>query len=205
MKCSKCGKEIANDSNFCEYCGAKVHKRMSRNNFYGLLTLIFSLIIIVGVIGFMIMIDSMEGNRVYDAAVEEVAMDTVVVVDLGLPSGTLWFTTNENDLYDYDTAQSEYGKNLPTKEQWEELKEQCQWTWTGSGYKVTGPNGFSISLPAAGFRQCDGDVVGSDGSYWSSSTTNGVEGAWCLNFNSLGVGMGYAYSCNGLSVRLVQD
>ena len=24
MKCSKCGKEIADDSQFCEFCGAKV-------------------------------------------------------------------------------------------------------------------------------------------------------------------------------------
>lgn len=24
MKCPKCGKEIANDSQFCEFCGAKV-------------------------------------------------------------------------------------------------------------------------------------------------------------------------------------
>ena len=28
MKCSKCGKEIANDSNFCEYCGTKIQKNI---------------------------------------------------------------------------------------------------------------------------------------------------------------------------------
>ena len=26
MKCSKCGKEIANDSLFCEYCGNPIRK-----------------------------------------------------------------------------------------------------------------------------------------------------------------------------------
>lgn len=25
MKCNNCGKEIANDSQFCEYCGAKIN------------------------------------------------------------------------------------------------------------------------------------------------------------------------------------
>ena len=25
MKCPKCGKEIANDSQFCEYCGNKIN------------------------------------------------------------------------------------------------------------------------------------------------------------------------------------
>ena len=29
MICSKCGKEIANDSNFCEYCGVKVEYTFS--------------------------------------------------------------------------------------------------------------------------------------------------------------------------------
>lgn len=27
MKCPKCGKEVANDSNFCEFCGAKVKQQ----------------------------------------------------------------------------------------------------------------------------------------------------------------------------------
>lgn len=39
---------------------------------------------------------------------------------------------------------------IPTKAEWEELKEKCKWSWTGSGYMVTGPNGRSIFLPAAG-------------------------------------------------------
>ena len=34
MKCPKCGKEIANDSNFCEYCGTKVDtSNMNTNKF----------------------------------------------------------------------------------------------------------------------------------------------------------------------------
>ena len=89
-------------------------------------------------------------------------------VDLGLPSGILWKNKNEEGgFYTYDQAVSRFGDKLPTKEQFEELKSQCRWTWTGSGYKVVGPSGESIVLPAAGYRGCDADVyhVGSSGSY----------------------------------------
>ena len=135
-------------------------------------------------------------------------------VDLGLPSGTKWKTTNEtnpNDSYNfftYDEAIEKFGSSLPTKEQLEELKDNCQWTWddTKKGDKVVGPNGNSIFLPAAGYRNCDGDVylVGSDGYYWSS-TPYGSDFAWGLYFGSGGVGMDYSGRCGGRSVRLVQD
>lgn len=126
--------------------------------------------------------------------------------DLGLPSGTIWKNFNATGFYTYDEAVSQFGNRLPTKEQWEELKAECQWSWTGSGYKVTGPNGNSISLPAAGYRGCDGSVhgVGSGGFYWSS-TPNGSDNAWDLYFDSGSVGMYNDYRCNGFSVRLVQD
>ena len=130
------------------------------------------------------------------------------LVDLGLPSGTLWKDKNEEGgFYTYDQAVSKFGDKLPTKEQFEELKNSCQWTWNGSGYKVVGPSGNSIVLPAAGCRNCGGSVgdVGSDGYYWSS-TPSGSENAWALSFYSSKVDMYSNYRrCNGLSVRLVQD
>lgn len=126
-------------------------------------------------------------------------------VDLGLSSGTYWKETNESGFYNYDNAVSKFGDKLPTKEQLEELKNECEWTWTGNGYKVTGPNGEFIMLPAAGFRLCDGDVadVGTYGDYWSS-TPNDSDDAWNLYFNSSEVNMGNYRRCNGQSVRLVQ-
>lgn len=126
--------------------------------------------------------------------------------DLGLPSGTIWKNFNATGFYTYDEAVSQFGNRLPTKEQWEELKAECQWSWTGSGYKVTGPNGNSITLPAAGNRDCNGSVysVGSNGGYWSS-TPEGSRNAWRLNCDSGGVGMDFNSRCNGYSVRLVQD
>ena len=127
-------------------------------------------------------------------------------VDLGLPSGTLWKDKNENGFFTYDEAVSRFGSKLPGKEKLEELKSECKWEWNGSGYKVTGPNGNSIVLPASGFRYCGGSVtfVGSDGNYWSSTPWDSG-GAWSLYFNSGGVSVDYYSRCNGQSVRLVQD
>ena len=122
--------------------------------------------------------------------------------DLGLPSGTIWKNFNATGFYTYDEAVSQFGNRLPTKEQWDELRAECQWSWTGSGYKVTGPNGNSISLPAAGYRNCSGSVydVGSDGYYWSSTDS------WRnIYFHSGNVVMSNYAPCYGLSVRLVQD
>ena len=126
--------------------------------------------------------------------------------DLGLPSGTLWKNFNATGFYTYDEAVSQFGNRLPTQAQWAELNAECQWSWTGSGYKVTGPNGNSISLPAAGCHRCDGSVapVGSSGYYWSSSL-GGSDRAWSLYFSAGGVYMNYHDRCFGYSVRLVQD
>lgn len=126
--------------------------------------------------------------------------------DLGLPSGTIWKNFNATGFYTYDEAVSQFGNRLPTKEQWEELKAECQWSWTGSGYKVTGPNGNSITLPAAGQNTLGRsvDYVGFSGGYWSS-TPRGSEQAWVLFFGSGNVSMYDVSRCNGYSVRLVQD
>ena len=127
-------------------------------------------------------------------------------VDLGLPSGTLWKKDNEaGGFYTYDLAIAKFGNSLPTKEQWEELKSSCRWTWTGNGYRVEGPNGQSIVLPAAGYRNCSGSVndVGSNGNYWSS-TPGGSDSAWDLYFSSSRVSMSHGSRCYGQSVRLVR-
>ena len=127
-------------------------------------------------------------------------------VDLGLPSGTYWKEQSESGFYDYDSAVAQFGDELPTKEQLEELKESCEWQWTGSGYKVTGPNGNFITMPAAGYCNCNGVKykVGSRGYYWSS-TPNVSGGAWDLGFDLDQVGMSSDNRCYGLSVWLVQD
>ena len=58
----------------------------------------------------------------------------------------------------YDVATVNWGGNwrMPTSDEMEELTDKCTWEWTSmngiNGYKVTGPNGNSIFLPAAGRR-----------------------------------------------------
>lgn len=127
-------------------------------------------------------------------------------VDLGLSSGTYWKETNESGFYSYDNAVSKFGNKLPTKEQFEELKNECEWTWLGNGYKVTGPYGESITLPAAGSRDCNGveHFVGAHGCYWSS-TPRDSDYARSLKFDLGKVDpRDYSSCCYGHSVRLVQ-
>lgn len=56
---------------------------------------------------------------------------------------------------------------MPTQAEHDELQEKCTWTWASqngvNGYKVKGPNGNSIFLPAAGDRL--GDDLYDEGSY----------------------------------------
>ena len=132
------------------------------------------------------------------------------LVDLGLPSGTLWKNANEggdNARYTYNEAVSRFGNKLPTKQQLEELKNKCTWTWTGSGCKVIGPNGNSIYLPAAGCRNQDGGgfSVRTRGYYWSSTSCDSGR-AWSLNFNGSSRAHMFNYGRrNGFSVRLVKN
>lgn len=128
-------------------------------------------------------------------------------VDLGLPSGTLWKVTNESGgLMTHTQAKNIYGKRLPSMEQWEELNGMCTWVWIGKAYKVTGPNGKSITLPAAGYRNPKGtfDSVGEECIYWSyesnSERANYFEASSVYGTKKMGsLPLNYAHS-----VRLVK-
>ena len=98
---------------------------------------------------------------------------------------------------------------MPTDEEQQELINNCTCTWTThngvNGYRVTGPNGNSIFLPAAGYR--DGTEVsdqGSRGYYWlsplsRSSTLN----AYYLYFSSGDYDWYSGYRSYGRTVRPV--
>ena len=82
-----------------------------------------------------------------------------------------------------DVAHVKWGGSwrMPTKDEIEELNDNCTWQWTilngVNGYRVTGSNGNSIFLPAAGCRiGLELSRRGADGFYWSSSLSvyNGV-------------------------------
>lgn len=127
--------------------------------------------------------------------------------DLGLPSGTLWKNFNATGFYTYDEAVSQFGSRLPTKQQWEELRAECQWSLNGHDYIVTGPNGNSITLPAEGYRDISGATLfrGGSGSYWTSSPM-GSDKAWLLHFYEYTITMSTIDRNDwSRSVRLVQN
>ena len=134
-------------------------------------------------------------------------------VDLGLSSHTKWKSVNEvnpadaeYDFFTYEEAMAQFGEKLPSQLECKELVNECEWIWMGTGYKVVGPNGNSIMMPAAGWRESDGTVrgVGASGWYWSA-TPYYSEDAWVIYFSSPFVDMGYISRNDGNSVRLVQD
>ena len=82
----------------------------------------------------------------------------------------------------YDVAHVKWGGSwvMPSKEQQDELKNNCYGTWTEhngvSGVLLTGANGGSIFLPAAGYRDEFGSrYAGSYRCYWSSTPFAAVD------------------------------
>ena len=110
-----------------------------------------------------------------------------------------------------DAATANWGSawRMPTRSEFNELKNNCTKTWTTqngvNGRLFTGPNGNSIFLPAAGYR--DGSVLygaGSRGYYWSSSLyTPYPYSVWPLLISSDGLDVGHYSRLYGFSVRAV--
>ena len=113
----------------------------------------------------------------------------------------------------YDAARANWGGTwrMPTKVEFEELINNCTWTWTSeggyNGYRVTGPNGNSIFLPAAGYRYGTSlYYAGSNGRYWSSTPyETSTQYAYSLYFSSDYHDTRWRYRHYGLSVRPVSD
>ena len=110
-----------------------------------------------------------------------------------------------------DVAHVQWGGSwrMPTKAEQDELRNNCTWNWTTlngvNGYRITGPNGNSIFLPAAGYR--DGSEVyyqGYCGHYWSSSLSSDSSYDACgLAFYSSGYDWDSGLRYLGQSVRPV--
>ena len=196
---------------------------------------------------------------------QDVVEAKVNMVDLGLPSGTLWADrnvgadspeaygdyfawgeTSTKSTYNWSTykwyrgsedtmtkycTDSSYGTvdnktvldleddaayvnmgaewRMPTYDEQKELRNKCTWTWTTqngtNGYRVIGPNGNSIFLPAAGYRN-DSDLnnAGSYGLYRSASLyESNPYYAWYLYFDSSYYYTRYDYRYYGRTVRAV--
>ena len=111
----------------------------------------------------------------------------------------------------YDAARANWGGSwrMPTYDELNELRTKCTWTWTTqnsvNGYKVTGPSGASIFLPAAGSRGGSSLYdAGSCGYYWSSTPYGGLDYlAYYLLFDSSYHYMNCYDRYDGQSVRPV--
>ncbi len=101
---------------------------------------------------------------------------------------------------------------MPTYDEWDELLQRCTWEWTTQndvkGRLVTGPNGNSIFLPAAGWRDGVSPVfdTGVEGIYLSSSlSADHPVSAMNLDFSKGGAYAGWRLRYNGFSVRAVAE
>ena len=189
-------------------------------------------------------------------------------VDLGLPSGTLWATSNleagnskgysffawgetqTKSTYTWDTYKfyeivgnltrmTEYSSDdhqtvlyaeddavvmhwgeawrMPTHEEWNELVNNCTYTWTKRngtyGGLFTASNGNTLFLPAAGFmdRPEAGGHIGEGivGNYWSSSlATDSEYNAKSIQLTDGEIGANnecFDPRCLGYSIRPVHD
>jgi hypothetical protein len=139
-----------------------------------------------------------------------------------------WYD-NDNELFTKYCTDSEYGMvddkeleprddaawanwgpswRMPSLEQLQELREKCSWEWIEkngtSGYLVTGPNGNTIFLPAAGeasFPNAEGE-----GYYWTRTLgpLSDPSKAFSLSFNSQWIFPDCARRSVGYPVRAVR-
>ena len=113
----------------------------------------------------------------------------------------------------YDAARANWGGSwrMPTEAEMDELYDKCTWTWTSQsgigGCNVTGPNGNSIFLPAAGYCYGSSRIgVGEVGYYWSSTPVeSGTIRAYILYFYSGYRNADWSYRFGGRSVRPVSE
>ncbi len=110
-----------------------------------------------------------------------------------------------------DVATVEWGKmwRMPTLAEQDELRNNCTWEWTTlngvNGWRVTGPSGNSIFLPAAGFRSgSEVSFQGTYGLYWLSTLSSGdSNNASYLYFDSIESYSGRRNRYHGHPVRPV--
>ena len=114
-----------------------------------------------------------------------------------------------------DAATANWGKGwrTPTKDEWQELKDNTTSTWTTKngvqGRLFTASNGRTLFLPAVGYHSGDKlYAVGNNGTYWSSSLETGTSGphlAWYFFCNSGNCNVNNSFRAYGRCVRPVRS
>ena len=112
----------------------------------------------------------------------------------------------------YDVARAKWGSGwrMPTEPEFKELIDACKWKWVvlvgKNGYMVTGPNGNSIFLPAAGYRdESKLEYKGKMSRYWGGTSDKSDSMAVCLKASDRYHKISYYYRWCGLSVRPVSE
>jgi hypothetical protein len=137
-----------------------------------------------------------------------------------------WCEGTENNITKYNTTEGKtildleddaayvnWGSNwrMPSCEESVELKDKCDWEWTTSnninGYRVKGPNGNSIFLPAGGVRIDNASyAIGEFGYYWSSSLMiDCISEAHSIVFTPTGKSCDSDFLYRGRKIRPVYD
>jgi hypothetical protein len=116
---------------------------------------------------------------------------------------------------EYDAARKQWGDDwrMPAEEELYELLRDCLWQWFTingvNGYKVIGPNGNSIFLPAAGTSDPEYPEYNECGYYWTGffSDEDCHWDALCLKFDDdeFGHYSTYPNPYEGLTIRPVTD
>ena len=130
-------------------------------------------------------------------------------VTCGEPMGDM----SGNPQYDAAAANWGGGWRMPTRDEMQELVDNCEWEWTQingvNGARVVGPNGHCIFLPSAGYLNGSSlNGEGYSGLCWSSTPydCNYGYGACRLTFSN-----GYEYvrwgntRGDGLTVRPITE
>ena len=128
----------------------------------------------------------------------------------GVPDGKTAFS--DYNFVD-DAARKALGGDwrIPTYAEWEALQTQCTWKWVTengvNGRRITGPNGKSIFLPAAGNRYYTIlNSPGFVGHYWTASLfTSHPYFAWSIAFTENYVTWGSISRYEGYQIRPVRE
>ena len=124
--------------------------------------------------------------------------------------GIIGADANLTAAYDAATANRGDKWRMPTLDEMKELINECKWEWASvngvNGRFVTGPNGNSIFLPAAGYRDESWRInAGSAGLYWSATADSYSYYAYCFSFGSDNFDWYYGYRRSGRTVRPVSE
>lgn len=135
-------------------------------------------------------------------------------VDLGLPSGTLW--SADYELNGEETTYLPYAEAenyiIPTKEQFNELRELCQWEYqyinkTSRKYICVGPNGNHIAFYSRGYELAETYRENEKIFFWLKSEIDcsSKKAVNLYYFNGIQKQMREMFSGKKLPLRLVKN